>query len=230
MKTVSISGSSRTSVGKKDAKALRREGLVPCVLYGGKEQVSFSIPEKSFTKLIYSSEINMVNLDLSGKAYNAVVKELQFHPVNDKLIHVDFMEVIPGKAIMVTIPIQFTGSAAGVREGGKLQRKMRTIKVRGPIEKMPEAITLDVSKMIIGDTIKVGDLKYDGLTFLSSPNVTIVAVRVTRNVVEETPVAATTAAPAAGATTAAPGATTTAPAADAKKDDKGAAKKDDKKK
>jgi large subunit ribosomal protein L25 len=230
MKTVSISGSSRTSVGKKDAKALRREGLVPCVLYGGKEQVSFAIPEKSFTKLIYSSEINMVNLDLSGKAYNAVVKELQFHPVSDKLIHVDFMEVVTGKAVTVVIPIQFTGSAAGVREGGKLQRKMRTIKVRGPIEKMPEAITLDVSKMNIGDTIKVGDLKYDGLTFLSSPNVTIVAVRVTRNVVEETTTAATTAAPAAGATTAAPGATTTAPAADAKKDDKGAAKKDDKKK
>src|SRR5690349_1073880 len=123
MKTVSISGSSRANVGKKDAKALRREGLVPCVLYGGTEQVAFAVPEKSFTKIIYSSDVHMINLDLSGKNYNAVVKELQFHPVSDKLIHVDFMEVISGKAITVVIPIQFTGSAAGVREGGKLQRK-----------------------------------------------------------------------------------------------------------
>lgn len=227
MKTVSISGSPRANVGKKDARALRREGNVPCVLYGGKEQVTFFVPERSFVKLVYSPDVHLVNLDLSGKKVNAILKEIQYHPINDKITHVDFLEVIPGKAVTMNLPVKCEGTPAGVREGGKLQIKARYVEVRGAIEKMPEALNLDVSKMNIGDTIKISDLKYDGLTFLAAPTVTIVAVRVTRNVVEEVaPVAATTAAPAAGAT-ATPGATTTAPAADAKKE---TPKKDDKKK
>jgi large subunit ribosomal protein L25 len=176
--------------------------------------------------LVYSPDVHLVNLDLSGKKVNAIMKEIQYHPINDKITHVDFLEVIPGKAVTMKLPVKCEGTPVGVREGGKLQIKARYVEVRGAIEKMPEALVLDVSKMNIGNTIKIGDLKYDGLTFLEASNVTIVAVRITRNVVEEVaPVAATTAAPAAGATAAA-GATTTAPA-DAKKD---APKKDDKKK
>ena len=232
MKTVSISGSPRANVGKKDARALRREGNVPCVLYGGKEQVTFFVPERSFVKLVYSPDVHLVDLDLSGKKVNAILKEIQYHPINDKITHVDFLEVIPGKAVTVKLPVKCQGTPAGVREGGKLQIKQRYVEVRGAIEKMPEALNLDVTNMVLGDTIKISDLKYDGLTFLASPSVTIIAVRITRNVVEEVaPVVATTAVPVAGATTAVPGATTTtAPAADAKKDDKGAPKKDDKKK
>jgi large subunit ribosomal protein L25 len=230
MKTVSISGSPRANVGKKDARALRREGKVPCVLYGGKEQVSFFVPEKDFKKLVYSPDVHLVNLDVSGKKFDAVMQEIQFHPVTDKISHIDFLEVVPGKPVIMDIPVKCKGIPAGVKEGGKLQQKMRTIKVRGLIEKMPPAIELEVTKMNLGDVIKVNDLKYDGLTFIAQPEVTVVAVRFTRQVVEEVaPVAATTAAPAAGATTAAAGATSAA-AGDAKKDEKAAPKKDEKKK
>jgi large subunit ribosomal protein L25 len=224
MKTVSISGSPRANVGKKDAKALRREGNVPCVLYGGKEQVAFYAQEKAFKSLVYTPDVHLVNLDIAGKKVNAVMQEIQFNPVNDRLQHIDFLEVVPGKPVMIEIPIVFSGTPVGVREGGKLLRKMRTIKTKGLIEKMPQTITLDVANMAIGDSIRVTDLKYDGLTFMAEPNVTIVAVRVTRNVVEETPAAA---APAAGATAAAPAAGAPAAAADAKKTPE---KKDEKKK
>jgi large subunit ribosomal protein L25 len=199
------------------------------VLYGGKEQVSFFVPEKDFTKLVYTPDVHLVNLEVSGKKFDAIMQDIQFHPINDKIIHVDFLEVVAGKAVTMSLPIRCSGTPAGVREGGKLQVKMRSIKVRGLIEKMPQAIELDVTGMNLGDVIKVSDLKYDGLTFQADPSVTVVAVRFTRQVVEETPVAATTAAPAAG--TAAAGATATpAAGADAKKDEKAAPKKDEKKK
>ncbi len=208
MKTVAISGSIRTSVGKKDAKALRVSGLVPCILYGGTEQVSFAVPERDFKSLVYTPDVHLVELELGGKNYNAVMKELQLHPVTDKILHVDFLEVITGKAVTMALPVKFDGTAPGVRSGGKLIRKMRKITVRGPVEKIPEAITLDVSKLEIGDAIRVSDVTVDGLTLLDIPNNTVVTVRVTRNVVEEAK---------PGATTAAPAAAKAAPAADAKK-------------
>src|ERR1044072_3341768 len=138
------------------------------------------------------------------------MKELQLHPVTDKILHVDFLEVAAGKSVTFELPVKFEGTAPGVRNGGKLLRKMRKIAVRGPVEKFPDALTIDVSKMEIGDVIRVGDVKIDGLTLLHEPNITIVAVRVTRNVVEDEqkPAATAAAAPAAGAA---------APAADAKK-------------
>jgi large subunit ribosomal protein L25 len=209
MKSVAISGSLRTNVGKKDAKGLRTSGMVPCILYGGTEQVKFAVEERAFKPLVYTPDVHIVELDLNGKKHNAIMKELQLHPVTDKILHVDFLEVAPGKAVSMELPIRFEGTAPGVRNGGKLLRKMRKIAVRGPVEKMPDALIIDVSKMEIGDTVRVGDIKIDGLTFHEKPNITIVAVRVTRNVVEEPSAkTATAAAPAAGAA---------APAADAKK-------------
>ena len=232
MKTVSISGSPRANVGKKDARALRREGKVPCVLYGGKEQVSFFVPEKDFVKLVYSPDVHLVNLDVAGKKFDAIVQELQFHPVSDKIAHVDFLEVVAGKPVIMTIPVKCKGIPLGVKEGGKLQLKLRNLKVRGLINKIPPAIELDVTNMKLGDLVAIKDLKYDGVSFLLKPEITVVAVRYTRQVVEEVVAAPVTTAPVAGATTAAPGATTTtaAPAADAKKDEKAAPKKDEKKK
>lgn len=209
MKTVAISGSIRSNVGKKDAKALRVSGLVPCILYGGTEQVSFAVPERDFKSLVYTPDVHVVELSLDGKNYNAVMKELQLHPVTDKIMHVDFLEVVTGKAVTMALPVKFEGTAPGVRSGGKLIRKMRKITVRGPVEKIPEAITLDVSKLEIGDAIRVSDVTVDGLTLLDIPNNTVVTVRVTRNVVEEAKPGATAAAPAAAAKA--------APAADAKK-------------
>jgi large subunit ribosomal protein L25 len=211
MKSVAISGSIRSSVGKKDAKALRVSGLVPCILYGGTEQVSFAVPERDFKSLVYTPDVHVVELDLGGKSYKAVMKELQLHPVTDKILHVDFLEVLTGKAVTVELPVKFEGTAPGVRAGGKLIRKMRKLSVRGPVEQIPEAIILDVSKLEISDAIRVVDVTVPGLTLLDKPNNTIVTVRVTRNVVEEA---------APGASAAAPAAAKAAPAAaatDAKK-------------
>ena len=213
MKSVAMSGTLRAGVGKKDANGLRRTGQIPCILYGGTAgQVKFTMEERSFKPLVYTPDVHVVELDLDGKKHQAIMKELQLHPVTDKILHVDFLEVVPGKAVTFELPVKFEGTAPGVRNGGKLLRKMRKIAVRGPVEKFPDTLTIDVSKMEIGDTVRVGDVKIDGLTLLHEPNITIVAVRVTRNVVEEEakPAATAAATPAAGAAAA-------APAADAKK-------------
>ncbi len=204
MKSVSMSGSPRVSVGKKDAKKLRTEGKVPCVLYGGAEQVSFSVDEKQFKHLVYTPDINTVNLDLDGKTYTAILQDMQTHPVTDKIIHADFVEVVSGKPVTVNLPIRTTGTAPGVKAGGKLLKKLRRVSVKGPIDKMPEAITVDISTMNISDAVTVRDLKYDGLTFLTPASSTIVTCQVTRNVEEEP--SKTAAAPAAGAAAAAPAA------------------------
>jgi large subunit ribosomal protein L25 len=214
MKSVSISGSPRANVGKKDATALRNEKKVPCVLYGGKEQIHFSAPETEFKSLLYTPDVNTVNIDIAGKKYNAIVQEAQYHALNDSLLHVDFLEIVPGRAVVMNIPVRTTGTSPGVRNGGKLNKKLKTLKIKGPVEKMLDAVVIPIDKMEIGDSVRVGDLKYDGLTLLNAANVTVVSVQITRVVEEAAPVAAaaTTAAPAAGAP-AAPGA---APAAAAK--------------
>ncbi|MBA3704432.1 MAG: 50S ribosomal protein L25/general stress protein Ctc [Bacteroidetes bacterium] len=214
MKSVSISGSPRANVGKKDATALRNEKKVPCVLYGGKEQIHFSAPETEFKSLLYTPDVNTVNLDIAGKKYNAIVQEAQYHALNDSLLHVDFLEIVAGRPVVMNIPVRTTGTSPGVRNGGKLNKKLKTLKVKGPVEKMPDAITIPIDKMEIGDSVRVSDLKIDGVTLLNAGNVTVVSVQVTRVVEEVAPVAAVaapgaTAAPAAGAP-AAPGA---APAA-----------------
>jgi large subunit ribosomal protein L25 len=217
MKTLKMSGSIRTKTGKKEATLIRREAKVPCVLYGGKEQVSFTMIEKDFKPLVYSADVHTVKLSIEGKEYDAILQDIQYHVMNDKVIHADFLQLMPGKSVVMNIPVKTEGAAPGVKAGGKLQTKLRTIRVKGPIEKMPDVIRLDVSKLEIGDSVKIGDLKYDGMSFLQAANITIVGVRMTRNVVEETP--------AAGATTAAaaPAAAAGAPAAAAAKADPKAA-------
>lgn len=215
MKSVSISGSPRANVGKKDATALRNEKKVPCVLYGGKEQIHFSAPETEFKSLLYTPDVNTVNIDIAGKKYNAIVQEAQYHALNDSLLHVDFLEIVPGRAVVMNIPVRTTGTSPGVRNGGKLNKKLKTLKIKGPVEKMLDAVVIPIDKMEIGDSVRVGDLKYDGLTLLNAANVTVVSVQITRVVEEAAPVAAaatTAAAPAAGA----PAASGAAPAAAAK--------------
>jgi len=212
MKSVSMSGSPRVSVGKKDAKKLRTEGKVPCVLYGGAEQLSFSVEEKAFKPLVYTPEVHTVALDVNGKSYTAILQDIQMHPVTDKIIHADFVEVVSGKPVTLSLPVKTTGTAPGVKAGGKLLKKLRRVSVKGTIDKMPEAITIEIGNMNIGDAVHVGDMKIDGLTFLDPANATIVTCLVTRNVEEEP---SKTAAPAAGAAAAA--APAAAPAKDEKK-------------
>ncbi|GAB4130778.1 MAG: 50S ribosomal protein L25/general stress protein Ctc [Bacteroidia bacterium] len=177
-----MSGSRRANVGKKDANELRKNGKIPCVLYGGSEQVSFSADEKAFAKLIYTPEVHTVDLDIDGKKHTAILKEVQMHPVTDKLLHVDFLEVLPGKPVTIALPVKFVGNSAGVKAGGKLVKKLRKLNVRGLVEKMPEVITIDIENLDVNQSIRVGDMNVEGLTFIDSPNVTIVSVVTTRNV------------------------------------------------
>ena len=216
MKSVSISGSPRANVGKTDATALRNAKLVPCVLYGGKEQIHFSVPAADFKNLIYTPLVHTVDLDIAGNKYHAIVQETQFHPLKDHLMHVDFLEIVAGKPVVMNLPVKTSGTSPGVRNGGKLSRKLKTLRAKGLVEKMPDEVTLPIDTMEIGHSVRVGDIKVDGITFLNAPNVTVISVDVTRVSVEApaavaAPAAAKAAAPAAAAK-AAPAAAAKAPA------------------
>lgn len=207
MKSVSISGSLRANVGKTDAKALRNAKLVPCVLYGGKEQIHFSVPSADFKNLIYTPHVHTVDLNIAGNKYHAIVQDAQFHPLKDHLMHVDFLEVVAGKPVVMELPVKTSGTSPGVRNGGKLSKKLKTLRAKGLVENMPDEVIIPIDKMEIGNSVRVGDIKIEGLTFLNASNVTVISVDVTRAVAAETPAAAaTTAAPAAAAAKAAPAA------------------------
>lgn len=185
MKSVSISGSLRENVGKKDAKAQRKQGLVPCVIYGGKEQKLFTVGEKQFKDLLYTPEVKFAEVNINGTTYKAIVQASQFHPITDKLLHVDFLEVVDGKPITIEIPLKIVGSAPGVLKGGFLHRRVRKLKVRGLLENIPEFVTADISNLEINDAIKVEDLHVDNITFVERPTKITVAVTPTRNIIEE---------------------------------------------
>jgi large subunit ribosomal protein L25 len=214
MKTVSLSGSPRTNVGKVDANHLRNTGKVPCVLYGGKEQTHFSADERDFKNIIYTPEVCFVEIDLGGKKTRAILQEAQYHKINDKLIHADFLEIVEGKPVTMQVPVKLHGQSEGVKAGGKLNFKQRMVKVRGLADKLPDKIDINIEKIQIGKGVCVGDLKMEGVEFLQAKNVSVVSVNMARTVVEETPVAAAaTATPAAGTTTATPAAAAAKPAA-----------------
>lgn len=205
MKTVSLSGSPRANVGKTDAASLRAKGQVPCVIYGGSEQIHFYADERAFKNIIYTPDTNLVNISVDGKNFLAVLQEAQFHKINDKLIHADFLQVIEGKPVTVQIPVKTVGQSQGVKDGGKLTVKMRKLKVKGLVNKLPERIELNIENLGIGKSISVGEIKIDGITILHPRNISVVSVQTTRNVAAEE-----TATPAA--TTATPAATTAAAA------------------
>jgi large subunit ribosomal protein L25 len=183
MKTVSVSGSLRENVGKKDAKQLRREDLIPCVMYGGKEQVKFTIPMLSFKDIIYTPESCIVKLDIDGKSYQVILQDAQFHPVTDKVTHVDFLQIFPDKLVKIDIPVVLTGKSPGVMKGGKLILKMRKIRVQGLMDALPDNIEVNISKLDIGGSIRVNQLKTEGLTFLTQPSSVVAMVKATRGAV-----------------------------------------------
>ena len=216
MKTLTLAGSKRTSLGKKNTHALRREGKVPCILYGGKDVVHFEAIEKDFKHLVYTPDVHMIKLDVGGKQVDAILKDIQFHPVTDSIMHVDFLEVIADKPVVMDIPVKFNGTPVGVKEGGQMLKKLTKIRLKGLISKIPATIEINVVPLKIGDYVRIKDIKYDGVTFLHEPVVTIVAVKTTRAVVEEvTPAAAAAAAVAGAPATAAVGAAAGTPAAGA---------------
>ena len=181
MKKVSLSGSLRENVGKKDAKGLRRQGLIPCVLYGGNEQVFFHVNEIDLKKLVYTPEIFQFELSLgNGEPVNAIIQDLQFHPVTDRVVHVDFLELIPGKETKIDIPISYLGNSIGVRNGGRFLVTYRTIAAKGKPEDFPDAIEVNIEDLKIGDKVRVGDISSPGMTLLASPNDVVAAVKTAR--------------------------------------------------
>jgi len=182
MKAVQLSGSLRTNVGKVNAKAVREKGNVPCVIYGGKEQIHFEADIRAFKPVIFTPNAHIVEIDLGGKVYRTVLQEAQYHKINDKLIHADFLEIQDGKPVTANIPVVITGQSEGVKKGGKLVLKVRKLKARGIADKLPDTITIDITKLDIGDSIAVGDIVVEGATLLNAKNVSVVSVTTTRAV------------------------------------------------
>ena len=182
MKSVSISGSLRENVGKKDAREKRKEGLIPCVLYGGKVQHRFLTDVKQFNQLLYTPEIFYADLNIGGNQYKAIVQEVQLHPVTDNLLHVDFLEIIEGKPITIEIPMLVTGNSPGVMRGGKLSKRVRKLKVKGLLEDIPENITVDISNLDILDTVEIKDIPVKNFSIVDNPNKVVVTVLSSRNV------------------------------------------------
>ncbi len=186
MKKVSMSGSLRENVGKKDAKKHRREGNIPCVMYGGEKQVHFITDEIKFDKIIFTPDVYLIDLTIDGSKYRAILQDVQYHPVTDKVLHADFLELVPDKPISIGIPVQLVGSSPGVIAGGQLIKKMHRIRVKGLVEDMPEYIEVDISKLVIGSSIKIRDINLDKLSTLDPPNSVLVRVKTSRNVTEDT--------------------------------------------
>lgn len=187
MKEIKISGRKRTSLGKKASKELRKEGLVPCNIYGIAQKdgapvaVQFAVPMVEMRKVVYTPHTYVINLDIEGEEHTAILKELQFDPITDAVLHVDFLEVNDEKPIAIGIPIRLNGLAAGVRNGGRMNLSLRKITVKAPYQSIPEHLDIDVTNLQIGKSIKVGDLNYEGITIVTPKDVVVCSVKMTRN-------------------------------------------------
>ena len=187
MKEIALKGQKREALGKKATKALRKEGLVPCNLYGEKkdanglpEAFAFAVPFTELRKAVYTPHVYVVNLDIDGKTHTAVMKELQFHPVTDALLHVDFYEVNEQKPITIGIPVKLNGLAEGVKAGGKLNLAVRKLNVTAPYKNIPEVLNVDVTALELGKSIKVGQLSFEGLEIATPAEVVVCSVKATR--------------------------------------------------
>ena len=180
MKTASLSGSLRESVGKKDADALRANNQIPGVLYGGAEQIHFSVSENQINKVVFNPDVFKIDLDIAGKKVECIIQDIQFHPVTDRVTHLDFLEILPGKPVKMDIPLRTTGQAVGVLNGGRLEVNYRRIPVRGIADALPESLSVDISDLDIGDNARVRDLTVDGLEILLSESALLVACKRTR--------------------------------------------------
>jgi len=181
MKTIEINGTKRSQISKQEVKSLRSNGQVPCVLYGGEQQLHFAVAAADFKGLIYTPEVHIVKLNIDGTNYSATLQDSQFHPVNDAILHVDFLQVFEDKPLNLDIPVRLTGVSEGVRAGGKLVLKGRRLRVKALPNQMPDCITVDITGLKIGGNIRVKELSAEGVIFLDSPSNVVVAVKMTRN-------------------------------------------------
>jgi large subunit ribosomal protein L25 len=217
MKTVEIIGYRRANLGKTGSQKLRDEGLVPCVLYGGDEQIHFYSPMILFREVVYTNEAHFVHLNIEGDECQAILQEVQFHPVSEILLHADFLRISEDRKVKMSIPIRLVGEAPGVTKGGALVRKRAALKVYGFPKDMPDHIDVDVTALDFHHAVKVADMKMEGLEFIDPKHASIAVVEVPRaaKILEE---AAAAAAPAEGAAAPAAGAAPAAPTAPAKKE------------
>lgn len=180
MKSVSLSGFQRGGVGKKDAATVRNEGKVPGVIYGGKEQIHFHVNDLDIRKIVYSPDAYVVELDLGGNKYRTVLQEIQFHPVTDKIIHFDLLQLFDDKPVKVNLPVRISGTSPGVMQGGKLAVNYRSIPVKGLPSHLPDAINVDISNLKVAENIRIRDLKIEGCQIMQPAASVVVAVKATR--------------------------------------------------
>jgi large subunit ribosomal protein L25 len=180
MKSFAISGSRRENVGKRDAKELRYEGKVPAVLYGGKNQIHFSVSASDLKSLVYTPEVSFVALDVAGVKAQAIIQDVHFHPLTDLPLHVDFLELDEKKPVVMQIPVKLTGTSPGVKIGGKLVQKLRKLRVKALPKDMPQNVEVSISKLDVGKSVGVGSLKFDNFSIINNPEDTIVSVTMSR--------------------------------------------------
>ena len=181
MKSITIKGSKRESVGKVSTKALRNAGMVPCVIYGGDNPVHFSAEEKAFKKLVYTPNVYTASLDVDGKKIAAILQDIQFHPVSDKILHVDFYQLIDDKEITMNIPVKLIGTSPGVLNGGSLRFTNRKLRVKALPANLPDAVIADISSLKIGSKLVVTSLETKNYIFMHPENTVVVQVRTSRN-------------------------------------------------
>ena len=186
MKEINVTGQKRTDLGKKASKTLRKEGLVPCNIYGLAEQdgkptaMAFAVPMTELRKIIYTPHIYVINLVIDGESHTAILKDIQFHPVTDAVLHVDFLEVNDKTPITIGIPVKLTGLAQGVRDGGRMNLSIRKIEVKAPYQQIPEHLDIDVTALQIGKSIKIGQLSFEGLEIVTGKEVIVCSIKMTR--------------------------------------------------
>ena len=210
MKTITIEGQLRTETGKKVTRRLRSQGLVPGVIYGGAKEINFAAPVLAFKQLLYTPDFQLAEIKVNGDSYRCILKDVQLNKVSDELAHLDFLQLVEDKKLIATIPIKFTGTAAGVKGGGKLETKMKTLRVKTYPKYLRENIEVDLTNLELNENIRVEDVKDENLEILNSPRIPIASVVMTRQLKQEE---ATTGAPGAAAPAAAPAAAAAKPAA-----------------
>ena len=199
MKSITIEGQLRTESGKKAARQLRSQKLVPGVIYGGNNEVNFSAAASAFKSIVYTSEFMLANVTVSGNSYNCILKDIQFDKVTDELIHVDFLELVEDKKVIATLPLKYVGTPVGVKAGGKLVLKMKSVKIKTLPKYLKEVIEVDISNLQLNENIRVENIVAENMEVLNSPRIPIASITMTRQLKQEE-----AAAPKAGAAKAAP--------------------------
>ncbi|MBN8837237.1 MAG: 50S ribosomal protein L25 [Sphingobacteriia bacterium] len=191
MKTVTIEGQLRTEFGKKATRELRSQESVPGVIYGGATEVNFSAPAKAFKPLVYTSQFQLAEVKVDGKTYKCILKDLQFDKVDDSLIHVDLLELVEDKKVIATLPLKFVGNSIGVKDGGKLVTKMKSLKVKTLPKFLKENIEVDITNLAVNGNIRVEDVNAENMEVINSPRIPVASVVMTRQLKQEEAAAAT---------------------------------------